>query len=230
MPDETATVIVEVRSITARPVRRRGMKPLVEAVVADGSGVMKATFFNQPWLADRYRPGTRLMLRGKYQGAQPLPRQRPRRTEEVGGGAAARAVAQYPATKGISSTQILAAGARAPRRRRRRRRAAAGARCASPSGCPTAPPRSPPRTSATTRAAGAGLAFDELLLDQVVQLRLRAERRAGAAARPALAEPRDAVGALARRAAAVRADRRPARARWTRSTPTSRASGRCSGC
>ena len=34
-PDETATVVVEVRSITSRPVRRRGMKPLVEATVAD---------------------------------------------------------------------------------------------------------------------------------------------------------------------------------------------------
>ena len=34
-PDEVATVVVEVRSITSRPVRRRGMKPLVEATVAD---------------------------------------------------------------------------------------------------------------------------------------------------------------------------------------------------
>ena len=36
---------------SSRPVRRRGMKPLVEATVTDGTGVMKATFFNQPWLA-----------------------------------------------------------------------------------------------------------------------------------------------------------------------------------
>ena len=28
-PDEVATVVAEVRSITSRPVRRRGMKPLV---------------------------------------------------------------------------------------------------------------------------------------------------------------------------------------------------------
>ena len=68
-PDETATVIVEVRSISSRPVRRRGMKPLVEAVVSDATGVMKATFFNQPWLKDQYKAGTRLMLAGKYQGA-----------------------------------------------------------------------------------------------------------------------------------------------------------------
>src|SRR3954462_4157284 len=64
---ETATVLVEVRSITSRPVRRRGMKPLVEATVADQTGVMKVTFFNQPWLQRNYPPGTRLRLTGKYQ-------------------------------------------------------------------------------------------------------------------------------------------------------------------
>jgi ATP-dependent DNA helicase RecG len=66
--DEVATVVVEVRSVRSRPVRRRGMKPLVEATVADATGIMKATFFNQPWLERKYKPGTRLMLQGKYQG------------------------------------------------------------------------------------------------------------------------------------------------------------------
>ncbi|MGH2930224.1 MAG: ATP-dependent DNA helicase RecG, partial [Solirubrobacteraceae bacterium] len=47
---ETATVVVEVRSIASRPVHRRGMRPLVEATVADQTGTMQATFFNQPWL------------------------------------------------------------------------------------------------------------------------------------------------------------------------------------
>ena len=62
---EQATVAVQVRSIAARPVRRRGMKPLVEASVFDETGTMRATFFNQPWLAQRYEPGTRLVLHGK---------------------------------------------------------------------------------------------------------------------------------------------------------------------
>src|SRR4051812_3335833 len=53
----TAPVVAEVLSIPSRPVRRRGMKPLVEAVVRDESGTMKATFFNQPWLERKYRPG-----------------------------------------------------------------------------------------------------------------------------------------------------------------------------
>ncbi len=63
-PGEQATVAVEVRSIAARPVRRRGMRPLVEAVVFDHSGAMGAAFFNQPWLVERYCPGTRLLLHG----------------------------------------------------------------------------------------------------------------------------------------------------------------------
>ena len=64
-PGEGATVAVEVRAIGARPVRRRGMKPLVEALVFDETGSMRAMFFNQPWLATRYKPGTRLVLHGK---------------------------------------------------------------------------------------------------------------------------------------------------------------------
>src|ERR1700748_2370706 len=56
---ETATVVVEVRSIASRPVRPRGMRPLVEATVADGTGAVKAAFFNQPWLASKYPAGKR---------------------------------------------------------------------------------------------------------------------------------------------------------------------------
>ncbi len=41
------------------------MRGLVEASVFDESGSMRATFFNQPWLASRYPPGTRLVLHGK---------------------------------------------------------------------------------------------------------------------------------------------------------------------
>ena len=62
---EQATVAVQVRAISARPVRRRGMRPLVEATVFDATGTMRATFFNQPWLLERYPPGTRLLLHGK---------------------------------------------------------------------------------------------------------------------------------------------------------------------
>ena len=54
------------------------MKPLVEATVADETGIMKATFFNQPWLQRKYPPGTRLVLHGKYARAQRVSRHEPR--------------------------------------------------------------------------------------------------------------------------------------------------------
>jgi ATP-dependent DNA helicase RecG len=60
---EEATVLVEVRSAKLRPTRRRRLR-IVEAEVADDSGSAKAIWFNQAWLAERLRPGTRALLRG----------------------------------------------------------------------------------------------------------------------------------------------------------------------
>src|SRR4051794_15851458 len=93
--DEVATIVVEVRSITSRPVRRRGMKPLVEAVVADATGVMKATFFNQPWLVGRYPAGTRLILGGRTRRATGSPSSRTRRRARASGPTRAR----WPSTR-----------------------------------------------------------------------------------------------------------------------------------
>jgi ATP-dependent DNA helicase RecG len=106
VPGDSATVVVQVRSISSRSVRRRGMRPLVEATVADDSGAMKATFFNQPWLEQRYPVGTRLALHGKFEGRQRFRVQAHARTGDAVGGDGA--VAHYPATEGLSSTQILA--------------------------------------------------------------------------------------------------------------------------
>jgi ATP-dependent DNA helicase RecG len=190
-PDEVATVVVEVRSITSRPVRRRGMKPLVEATVADQTGVLKATFFNQPWLERKYRPGTRLMLQGKYQARNRFRVQYHAPTGEQTG--AEGEVATYPATEGLSTTQIAALvrehrGALAdvveplPARMR-----AAGAW---------------PDRAAALAAAHFGdqeggrvrLAFEELLLLQLALLRRRARRRDASRA-----ESLDAPGTLTRR-------------------------------
>jgi ATP-dependent DNA helicase RecG len=185
-PDENATVIVEVRSITSRPVRRRGMKALVEAVVSDHTGVMKATFFNQPWLKDQYKPGTRLMLAGKYQGRNRFRVNTHARTDAVA--TAGEAASQYPATKGITSTQILAAV-------REQRAAVHDVVEPLPAALRVAErlPDCPAAFSAAhfgDREGGrARLAFDELLVDQIVQLRLRAERRATQAAAPLGDEP-----------------------------------------
>src|SRR4051812_42996446 len=185
IPDEVATVLVEVKSITSRPVRRRGMKPLVEATVGDATGVMKATFFNQPWLQRAYSPGTRLMLQGKYQARNRFRVNRHAPTEEVA--AVGDAVAEYPATKGITSTQILAlvgehraamfdAVERLPARLRAQET------------LPDAPAAYLAAHFGNHEAGRQRLAFEELLLDQLIQLRLRAERRSELAAQP-LDEP-----------------------------------------
>ncbi|MBV9717187.1 MAG: ATP-dependent DNA helicase RecG [Solirubrobacterales bacterium] len=187
MAGETATVVVEVRSISARSVRRRTMRPLVEAVVADETGAMKATFFNQPWLAERYPPGTRVVLHGKLSGRGRFSVQTHARTGEAVATADA-AVAHYPATEGLSSTQILALV---------REHASALADVIEP--LPAAlrvKERLPDRPAALAAAHFPGhgadlelargrLAFDELLLAQLALLRRR-RRREEASAAPAL--------------------------------------------
>ena len=184
--EETATVLVEVRSVRSRPVRRRGMRALVEAVVGDGTGVMTATFFNQPWLANQYKPGTRLMLQGKYQGRDRFRVSHHARTQEAA--AVGDSVAEYPATKGITSTQILA-------RIHEHRSAVADIVEPLPAAIRVAEklPTRPDAVAAAhfgDREAGRRrLAFDELLIDQVVQLRLRTARRAAQSAAPLREQP-----------------------------------------
>jgi len=110
---EQATVSVVVRAIGTRAVRRRGMRPLVEARVGDATGAMRATFFNQPWLAERYPPNTRLVLHGRPdgRGGFAVSHHAPADAADAGDGAAplldGDAVAHYAASEGITSTQIL---------------------------------------------------------------------------------------------------------------------------
>jgi ATP-dependent DNA helicase RecG len=181
VPGETATVVVEVRSISSRPVRRRGMRPLVEAVVADETGPMKATFFNQPWLERRYRPGTRLMLQGKFEGRNAFRVQGHAPTAEAPAPTARSPPIRPP--RGLTSTQILAT-------LREQREIAAHAIEPLPARM-RVEEALPDRTAALLAAhfgdheAGRSrLAFEELLFLQIALLRRRAERRASARATP----------------------------------------------
>jgi ATP-dependent DNA helicase RecG len=179
VPEETATVVVGVRRIASRPVRRRGMRPLVEATVADESGTMSATFFNQPWLVSRYPPGTRLVLHGKLDHRHRFRVQGHARTTEAA--TADRAVAHYAATEGLSSTQILAlARAHAP----------AVSELVEPLPARLRVLEGFPERPAAVAAAHFGgepqqalarrrLAFEELLLMQLGLLRRRRLRRSG---------------------------------------------------
>ena len=45
--------------------RRRGRLHILTAWVADGTGEIRATWFNQPWLEAKLLPGTRVRLRGR---------------------------------------------------------------------------------------------------------------------------------------------------------------------
>ncbi|HEX7290143.1 MAG TPA: ATP-dependent DNA helicase RecG [Conexibacter sp.] len=192
---ETATVLVEVRSIDTRSVRRRGMKPRVEATVADHTGSMKVSFFNQPWLAQRYPPGTRLLLtvRTDPRGRVSVTAHAPTDLQV----AAETQVAQYPASEGIDSTRILAL-------MREHRDAIADTLEPLPARLRAVErlPDRPAALSALHFPGGEGevdggrlrLAFDELLLTQLALLRRRARRE-----RAAVAPSLDAQRTLTRR-------------------------------
>ena len=173
------------------------------------SGTMTVTFFNQPWLERRYRPGTRLLLTGKYQGHRGFRVNEHAETGELV--ATGEDMATYPASEGLTSVQIAALVARAPGDRARRARAAAGADPRARAASGPLRRRSTPRTSATRRAAAGGSPSTSSCCSRSRSLRRRARRREGARAARARAAGR-ADRALAARVAAVHAHRRPAAA------------------
>jgi ATP-dependent DNA helicase RecG len=61
---EEATIMAEVKGARVRPTRRRNLR-IVEATVTDGADTTKAVWFNQAWVVERLRPGTRVLLSGK---------------------------------------------------------------------------------------------------------------------------------------------------------------------
>lgn len=61
---EEVTIIGTVEESRVRVVRGGKMK-LVEAVVSDGTGSLRVTWFNQPWIADRLKAGRAVVLSGK---------------------------------------------------------------------------------------------------------------------------------------------------------------------
>jgi len=63
---EVVTVLGMVESASLRPARS-GKLQLVEAVVSDGSGSLRVTWFNQPWLIKRLHNGVYVSLSGKVE-------------------------------------------------------------------------------------------------------------------------------------------------------------------
>ncbi len=103
---EVGTVAVELRSISVRPTRNR-RRTRVEAKVADSTGPMVAIWWNQPWLADRLKPGSQLLLHGQRKERNQFA---VKEFEQLGGEAAsAPGVGQvplYPASEGISPQRL----------------------------------------------------------------------------------------------------------------------------
>ena len=65
-PGQSAAIAVEVVSSGVRPTRRPRFK-IFELLVRDRSGSLRAVFFNQPFLADVFHAGQRVILYGKLE-------------------------------------------------------------------------------------------------------------------------------------------------------------------
>ena len=196
---ERATLMVEVRSARLRPTRRRNLK-IVEATVADPSGPLKATWFNQAWLAEKLVPGARLLIAGK------LDRSGFRvETYELlgrGGGApeglhTTGIVPVHPATERLRAQKVrewawqargLASDAIEPLPARVR------VRNGMPGVADALDGAHFPESLADAELARERLAFEELVLHQVALAQRRSERRASRPAVP-LEPPGDLVAA-----------------------------------
>jgi ATP-dependent DNA helicase RecG len=105
---QQATVIGRVRRVAKRATRRR--QPMVTVTVADGTGFLDLTFFNQPWLANSYKEGQELAVSGvagMYRGRLQLANQEVEiLTAEEDTVHTGRITPVHPASEGISTRTI----------------------------------------------------------------------------------------------------------------------------
>ncbi len=103
---DTVTVIGTVWETRTRQLR--GNKHLIQSIITDGSGKIQATWFNQPWLAEKLKAGMQIVLSGtvdQYLGRpvfqnpewEPLEME-PLRTRRI--------VPVYPLTKGLGAHKV----------------------------------------------------------------------------------------------------------------------------
>ncbi|HEY7197656.1 MAG TPA: ATP-dependent DNA helicase RecG [Gaiellaceae bacterium] len=200
MAGEDATVSCMVERARLRPTRRRNLK-IVEARVVDESGAhVTAIWFNQAYLADQLKPGTRLLLHGRLEGGgYGAPTFRVERHERAEAGAGLHTVGLVPV---YPATEELATG----RVREIADRALVPARFfPDPLPAPLRIAESLPTLADALRAAHQPrgrdeadaarrrLAFQELLMLQIGLRRRRRELEEGARA-PALGEEGELIG------------------------------------
>ncbi len=63
---QQVTVIGAVQTVTTRPIRG-GKASIVEAILSDGTGVLRLSWFNQPWMANRLKPGASISVSGRVE-------------------------------------------------------------------------------------------------------------------------------------------------------------------
>ncbi|MBL8107734.1 MAG: hypothetical protein JNJ72_19350, partial [Anaerolineales bacterium] len=61
---EQVTVIGTIQSVHTRPIRS-GKASIVEVIISDGTGGLRLSYFNQPWLANRFKQGNAISVSGK---------------------------------------------------------------------------------------------------------------------------------------------------------------------
>jgi ATP-dependent DNA helicase RecG len=98
--EEEAVIAGEVRRVSVRPTRRR--LTVLKAAVRDSSGEISAVWFNQPWVADKLQPGTRLRLRGQLRRNE----FHVRSYDVDGASATADFAPVYPASEEVSSPRL----------------------------------------------------------------------------------------------------------------------------
>lgn len=104
---EKASVVAEVVSCVNKPTRRRRMK-LTELVVKDDTGVLKAVFFNQPWLTSKFTTGRKIKLSGVVEFAFNEWTMKPSTWDFNVSESDTGLEAEYPLTEGMFQPDILA--------------------------------------------------------------------------------------------------------------------------
>ena len=61
---EQVTVIGTIQSVHSRPIRG-GKATIIEVIISDGTAGLRLSFFNQPWLANRFKVGDAISVSGK---------------------------------------------------------------------------------------------------------------------------------------------------------------------
>ncbi len=61
---EQVTVIGTIQSVITRPIRG-GQSTIIEAIIGDGTGNLRLSWFNQPWMANRLREGQQISVSGR---------------------------------------------------------------------------------------------------------------------------------------------------------------------